>query len=66
MSKARRDALERLNRSLTREQISDLKMVIETAEVQGDYRWNGEDSVYTDDVNETLMQLSAEFKTPQK
>ena len=61
MSVARKEALERLRASLTDDQAKDLRLVIETAEVQGDYNWNGENSAWTDDVNSTLMQLSKEF-----
>ena len=61
MSKDRKQALQRLKAELTERQIADLKLVIETAEVQGDYQFNGEDSVYCDDVNSTLLQLAAEF-----
>jgi hypothetical protein len=61
MSKDRKQALQRLKAELTERQIADLKLVIETAEVQGDYHFNGEDSTYCDDVNATLIQLSAEF-----
>lgn len=57
----RSKALLRLKSTLTEKQIEDLKLVIETAEVQGNYDWNGEDSVWSDDVNDTLMQLSREF-----
>lgn len=37
-------------------------LVIETAETQGDYHWNGQDSVFTDDANETLQHLADEIK----
>lgn len=57
----RDEALKRLILSLSEEQTKDLQTVIETAEVQGDYNWNGEDSVYEDDVNSTLRQLASEF-----
>ena len=57
----RNEAIQRLKQSLTPKQIEDLQFVIRTAEVQGDYNFNGEDSVYTDDVNSTLMQLAEEF-----
>lgn len=58
----RSEAIKRLKQSLSPEQIEDLQFVIRTAEVQGDYIFNGEDSVYTDDVNSTLMQLADEFR----
>jgi len=61
MSKERSSALTRLLETLTNDQLTDLKLVIETAEVQGGYEWDGEDSVWTDDVNSTLMQLSKEL-----
>lgn len=60
-SKSREEALLSLKKSLTPEQISDIKLVIETAEVQGDYVFDGEGSTYEDDVNQTLGFLSREF-----
>ena len=61
MSSERKRKLDMLKRTLTPDQIAALTMVIQTAEVQGDYNYNGEDSVYQDDVASTLNQLAAEF-----
>lgn len=65
VSEERQQALLRLKASLTESQIADLQMVIQTAEVQGDYDWNGEGSVWIDDVNLTLMLLADEFSPPR-
>ena len=61
MSKQRSQALERLRATLTPEQKADLKLVIVTAETQGDYHFDGEGSVYSDDVNSTLCYLADEL-----
>lgn len=62
------------NKELTREQallmiktldpimIKAISLVIETADVQGDWYWNGEDSVYEDDVQGTLNSLASEIR----
>lgn len=57
----RPSAMKFLKESLTADQRAALKLVIQTAEVQGDYRWNGEDSVYEDDVAQTLNELAHEI-----
>lgn len=43
----------------TREAIA---LFVETAEAQGGYDWNGTDSVFTDDANETLQCLAKEIR----
>lgn len=56
-------ALRRLKGTLSLSQIADLRLVIETAEVQGNY-FQGDDggSVWEDDVAFTLRSLSQEFE----
>lgn len=61
MSKDRAKALKRLKQRLSKSQLEDVKLVILTAEVQGGYYFDGDSSVWSDDVNDTLMQLAAEF-----
>ena len=62
----REDAIKELLATLTERQLDLLRSVIETADVQGDWMWNGEDSVYEDDVASTLNCLAAEFKIAEK
>ena len=50
-----------LRDTLTDKQVEALVLLIRTAEVQGDYHFNGEESVYEDDVSSTLYQLAAEI-----
>ena len=57
----RQQALARLKATLTKQQVEDLQLVIQTADVQGDYIYDGDGSHWTDDVNDTLMALAGEF-----
>ena len=49
--------------NISEQQISDLQLIIVTAEVQGNYFFDGQGSVWSDDVNSTLVQLSDEFRS---
>jgi hypothetical protein len=64
MSNLRKRALERLRKTLTPQQRADLKLVIVTAETQGNYHFDGDGSVYSDDLNSTLCYLADEFSSP--
>ena len=66
VSEERNAAIARLNGELSDEQKGLLRMVIVTADVQGDYNWNGEESVYEDDMSRTLHCLSLEFDDKSK
>jgi hypothetical protein len=58
----RQKALNLLKSTLSAEQIAALVLVIQTAEVQGDYHFDGEGSVWSDSVNETLWCLAKEIE----
>lgn len=60
--KNRHDALT-IVKTLTPEQREAIAFVVETAETQGDYNWNGEDSVWEDNVCATLNSLAKEIRT---
>jgi 6-phosphogluconate dehydrogenase (decarboxylating) len=48
------------------EEVRDaIAMAVETADVQGDWHWDGENSNYEDDVQQTLNCLAKEIRTPQ-
>ena len=61
MSKARLAAMERLSH-LPASVREDIALVIETAETQGEYQFDGEGSVWEDDVNQTLYALAQEIR----
>ncbi len=61
----RQDALNTL-RNLPSVVLEAIAFVVETAEVQGDYKFNGEDSVYEDDVAATLNGLASEIRGLKK
>jgi hypothetical protein len=48
--------------SLSKEIRESIAVVIETADAQGDWNWNGEDSVYSDDIQSTLSSLANEIR----
>ena len=64
MSPLRKENLKMLLETLTDDQLNAVRMVIATAEVQGDYNCMDEDggSYYCDDVSSTLDHLSEEFR----
>lgn len=49
-------------RKLSAKQREAIALFVETAETQGDYQFDGEGSVWMDDVNATLNQLAAEIR----
>lgn len=51
-----------LVRKLPRDIREAIALVVETADVQGDYRWDGENSNYEDDVASTLNMLAGEIR----
>jgi hypothetical protein len=57
----RKAALERLAK-LSQDVIDDIVLVVQTAEVQGDYHFDGDSSVWEDEVASTLWQLAREFQ----
>ena len=57
-----RDEALAIVRGLPAEVREAIALVVETAEVQGDYMWNGEDSVWTDSANLTLYELAKEIR----
>jgi len=61
MNKKRKLALKRLRESLTESQIADLKIVIETAEFQGRYEFNGEVNIDYPDMDAILSRLSSQL-----
>jgi len=58
----RKEAIKQLVGQLSDEQISELCSIIETAEVQGDYYFDGEGSTWQDDVATTLGSLADEIR----
>lgn len=66
MSENREDALA-VVATLTAEQLEAVAVVIETAEVQGDYIYSDDnESVWEDNVNFTLRGLAAEVRRTHK
>lgn len=57
----RADAL-KIVATLSPEQLEAVAMVVETADAQGDYHFDGEGSVWEDDVNATLRYLATEIR----
>ena len=49
--------------SLTQEQRNEIADLIEGTYPEGDYRWNGEDSVFEEDTESTLRLLANVFRT---
>ena len=58
----RKEALAALVAALSPKQVSDLCAIIETAETQGDYHFDGEGSTWSDDVCTTLGYLADEIR----
>lgn len=58
----RTEAIARLKTALTVSQVRDICGIIETAEVQGDYHFDGEGSTWQECATETLSQLADEFR----
>ena len=52
---------QKLMDSLTPEQRKGVAEIIRSADIEGDYHWNGEDSVWCESVSETLSCLAAYF-----
>lgn len=48
--------------SLTDEQRKGIAAIIRSADIEGDYHWNGEDSVWEEDVSATLNGLANYFE----
>jgi glyceraldehyde-3-phosphate dehydrogenase/erythrose-4-phosphate dehydrogenase len=48
--------------SLTQEQRSGIAEIIRSADVEGDYNWNGEDSFWEEDASATLNSLASYFE----
>jgi hypothetical protein len=59
--KAYREWKDSLLRSLSKEQRDGIAKIIRDASVEGDYRWDGEDSVWEEDAAQTLEVLAREF-----
>jgi hypothetical protein len=59
--KSRKEVLAQIGK-LPPDLIEGIAMVIETAEVEGDYHWNGEGSTWEDSVSGTLNSLAAEIR----
>lgn len=49
--------------SLTPDQRNGIARLILDADIEGDYRWNGDDSVFVEDTQETLEELARVFST---
>jgi hypothetical protein len=62
MQETREFRIKRLLTDLTPQQIEDLQIIIETADVQSDWIWDGENSVCADDVHGTLGHLARELE----
>lgn len=53
---------QKLMDSLTLEQRNGIASIIRSADIEGDYIWNGEDSVWQEDMSETLQSLASYFE----
>lgn len=49
--------------ALTPDQREAVALVIDNAEVEGSYHWNGEESVFEDSVSDTLQALASKVRT---
>lgn len=56
-------AQQKLMDSLTDEQRKGIAEIIRSADIEGDYHWNGEDSVWQESASETLQGIAAYFDT---
>jgi hypothetical protein len=54
-------AQQKLMDSLTDEQRKGIAEIIRSADIEGDYHWNGEDSVWEESASETLQSLASYF-----
>lgn len=54
-------AQQKLMDSLTDEQRKGIAEIIRSADIEGDYHWNGEDSVWQESASETLQSIAAYF-----
>ena len=52
---------QKLMDSLAEEQRKCIAQIIRSADIHGDYCWNGEDSVWQESASETLESLAAYF-----
>lgn len=57
-----RDEAKQLMGKLSPKELEAIALFIETGEVQGDWMFNGDDSVYEDDVAGTLNGLAGEVR----
>lgn len=48
--------------SLTVEQRAKIAQIIRSADIEGDWHWNGEDSVWQESTDATLASLAAYFE----
>jgi len=53
---------QKLMDTLTQEQRNGIAEIIRSADVEGDYNWNGEDSVWEEDASATLNSLASYFE----
>lgn len=65
-SDTRRIAKALLKETLTEEQIEAIAMICETAEIQGNYVFDGEGSNWEDSASYTLSNLGEEFRGLKK
>jgi hypothetical protein len=56
------EAKRKLMDSLTAEQRKGIAEIIREADIEGDYNWNGEDSVWEEDTSKTLHALANYFE----
>lgn len=56
------EAKRKLMDSLTAWQRKEIATIIRSADIEGDYIWNGEDSVWEEDTSATLSALANYFE----
>jgi len=55
-------AQQKIMDSLTGEQRKGIAEIIRSADIEGGYHWNGEDSVWEESASDTLQSIAAYFE----